>query len=223
MGIKDLYEPVQKDDYGSVKRTLDAYITAYRCGPVEWEINWKTQFAPEFRLRPAKNGSPYSPLQLLAVLRALRYNDYFSSLSFQDIDLSILWNYYDISAKGPDSAYINRTGVLLSPDEIDLLRMSPLLHQEFHALAFCSGTIRQIDFTNAFRALPTKCKIHSRLSVQFITPILNLLKASISKCSRLILSGCVLTPMDLDELGEYKGGTWLCWFAEGRPDMLTSS
>ncbi|KAH8895044.1 RNI-like protein [Thozetella sp. PMI_491] len=201
-GLREPHYLVPGEDFGSAKRTLDAYLAAYRCEPVEWEINWKTQFFPEFRLLPAQNGVPYSALQILAVLRALRYNDFFSSLSFRGINLAVLWNWYDNAAQGPNVAYLDRNCFALNSDEVDVLRMSPVLYQEFHALAFCSGQIRQIDFTDTFSALPTKCKINSKLSVQFLTPILKLLQTGDTRCSHLLLSGCALTPLDLDDIAE---------------------
>ena len=109
-GLKEPQYLVPREDFGSVKRTLDAYLAAHSCKPVEWEINWKTKYPPEFRLRPAKNGARYSPLQLLAVLRALRYNDYFNSLSFRDVDLTVLQDICDIHASSRGHvAYLSRT------------------------------------------------------------------------------------------------------------------
>jgi hypothetical protein len=107
-GLKEPQYLVPKEDFGSFKRTLDAYLAAYRGEDVDWEINWKTCFAPEFRLVPPKRGA-YSPLQLLAVLRALRYNDYFNSLSFRDIDLSVLCGLQDNTARKASVAYLSRT------------------------------------------------------------------------------------------------------------------
>jgi hypothetical protein len=111
-GLKGAQYLVAKEDFGSFKRTLDAYLAAYHCQDVDWEINWKTRFAPEFRLLPGKRGS-YSPLQLLAVLRALRYNDYFTSLSFRDIDLSVLHGIQDNTPRKVNVAYLSRTCKLL--------------------------------------------------------------------------------------------------------------
>ena len=201
-GLKEPQYLVSKEDFGSVKRTLDAYLTAYRCGPVEWEINWKTKFAPEFRLLPTKNG--YSPSQLLAVLRALRYNDYFNSLSFRDVDLSVLWGADETGAKKPNVAYLSRSGVTLKPDEMDILRASPVLHQEFHALAYCSETIRHINFANTSKSYVSRVKLGKSLSptLQFLTPILNLLRFDITKCTHLNLSSNLLSGLDIQELSE---------------------
>ncbi len=118
-GLKEPQYLVPKEDFGSFKRTLDAYLAAYRCEDVDWEINWKTRFAPEFRLLPNKRGS-YSPLQLLAVLRALRYNDYFNSLSFRDVDLSVLGGLQDNTLRKVNVAYLSRTCEF----DVPLLRLS---------------------------------------------------------------------------------------------------
>lgn len=109
-GIRGTRFVAQNDDFGSIRRTLDAYLAAYQCPQVGWEINWNTKFSPEFRLLPAKDGSTYTTYQLLAVLRALRYNDYFNSLSFKNVDLSPLWGLRDLTASGKGQvAYMNRS------------------------------------------------------------------------------------------------------------------
>ena len=107
-GLKETQYLVAREDFGSFKQTLDAYLAGYHCETVDWEINWKTRFAPEFRLLPAKHGA-YSPLQLLAVLRALRYNDYFNSLSFRGVDLSVLYGLEDDVSKKTNAAYLSRS------------------------------------------------------------------------------------------------------------------
>ncbi|CAK7221495.1 hypothetical protein SCUCBS95973_004519 [Sporothrix curviconia] len=171
---------VAGEDFGGFQRTLSAFYAAYRCNPVDWEINWRTPFAPEFRVLPSTKGA-YTDLQLLAVLRALRYNDYFKSLSFCDVDLSSLLDKHDSSRKG-NVAYMSRS--------------------EFHALAFASGKIRQIDFTNC---LPTKNKNVDlgNYSVQFLVPIMNLLAAGLTRCNRLLLRGCSLGDVDIESLAGY--------------------
>ncbi|KAK4215378.1 hypothetical protein QBC37DRAFT_124908 [Rhypophila decipiens] len=201
-GLKDPQYLVSKEDFGSLKRTLDAYLSAYKCGPVEWEINWKTKFAPEFRLLPVKPA--YTAKQLLAVLRALRYNDYFNSLSFRDVDLSVLWGMDEREAKKPNVAYLSRSGVTLQPDEMDILQDSPILHQEFHALAYCSETIRHIDFTNTSKSYLSRVNQgkSGAATLQYLTPILNLLRFDISRCAHLNLSLNPLSRLDTQEISD---------------------
>lgn len=108
-GLREPHYLIDREDYGGIKRTIDAYLAAYRCQPVQWEINWRTKFAPEFRLQPPKSGKKYTQMQLLAVMRALRYNDYFISLSFRDIDLSVLWDCYDPHRGAWGVPYLSRS------------------------------------------------------------------------------------------------------------------
>lgn len=99
VGLADPQLLIAGDNYGGLKRTLGAFLSAYHCSPVEWEINWRTAFAPEFRLLPPKTETPYTNMQLLAVMRALRYNGYFNSISFSGIDLGALWDKTDFQGK----------------------------------------------------------------------------------------------------------------------------
>ncbi|KAK0645927.1 hypothetical protein B0T16DRAFT_428892 [Cercophora newfieldiana] len=205
MGLKEPQYLVPREDFGSVRRTLDAYMAAYGCAPVEWEINWKTRFPPEFRVLPAKDGSRYKALQLLAVLRALRYNDYFHSLSFRDVDLGPLWDTQDpFSSTRGHVAYLSRSCVTLDADEVQILQQSSLLHQEFHALAFCSETIQQIDFANCTGSVLSRTETtrEAAPNLQFLTPILNLLRSDITKCSNLILARNPLLRSDLEDIIE---------------------
>lgn len=86
-----------------------------------------------------------------------------------------------------------------------MLGVSPVLHQEFHALAFCAETIRQIDLGNCTKSLSSRPPAQQRsqvASLQFLTPILSLLRSGITKCNRLILSGNILPRADVADLGE---------------------
>lgn len=81
------------------------------------------------------------------------------------------------------------------------MQKASLMHQEFHALAFASGKIRQIDFTNCLHG--ANQGNDAQRSVQFLVPILNLLAAGLTRCNRLLLRGCSLGNVDIDSLGKY--------------------
>jgi hypothetical protein len=95
-----------------------------------------------------------------------------------------------------------KLGVTLEADEVQILHQSSLLHQEFHALAFCSETIQQIDFTNCTASVSSRTDTNREAApfLQFLTPILNLLRSDITKCSHLILSRNSLR-IDLEDIG----------------------
>lgn len=85
-----------------------------------------------------------------------------------------------------------------------MLRLCPVLHQEFHALAFCSETIRQVDFRNCSKSLAPRLAQYKNQApnLQFLAPVLNLLKADLAKCNWLLLGGNTLHQSDIDDLGE---------------------
>lgn len=87
----------------------------------------------------------------------------------------------------------------MTSHETSLVQKASILHQEFHALAFASGKIRQIDFTNCLPALRTSGDASSR-SVQFVVPIMNLLAAGLTRCNRLLLRGNHLGDVDVESL-----------------------
>lgn len=201
-GLADPQLLIAGDNYGGLNRTLDAFLAAYHCAPVDWEINWKTALAPEFRLLPAKTGGSYTNLQLLAVMRSLRFNGYFNSISFNGVDLSGLWEKMDTAGRTA-VPYMNRSCLALSEDELGHVRVGSLLHQEIHALAFCSESIRQIDLSNCFAEKNVRKRMLSGTSGPgFLFPILNLLELGLTKCNRLLLSGNYLRPSDIDALVE---------------------
>jgi len=108
--LPEVQHVVAGEDFGAFQRTLGAFAAGYRCAPVDWEINWRTALSPEFRVLPPKDGNTkYSATQLLAVLHALRYNDFFTALSFAGVDLGDLWDRYDSTRRG-SIAYVNRNG-----------------------------------------------------------------------------------------------------------------
>ncbi|KAB5558181.1 hypothetical protein GE09DRAFT_1221310 [Coniochaeta sp. 2T2.1] len=203
-GLREPQYVIDRDDYGGIKRTLDAYLAAYRCQPVDWEISWRTKYSPEFRLLPSKTGKSYAPMQLLAVMRALRYNDYFVSLNFRDIDLSVLWDWYDQFQGICDVPYLTRSCVGLGVDDIDNLLQESVLYNEIHALAYCSEKVRQIEFTNTFKQLPAPANSRRNpgypLSIQILSPVFHLLEAGATKCNRLLLGGNELSQADISSL-----------------------
>lgn len=101
-GQTELNCSIVGEDFGNFERTLKAYIAAYGCDQISWTALYgKGDHSPAFRLLPEKGGAPYTASQLLAVLRALRFNQYFKSISFKDVDFSTLWGL-------PDDEYRNK-------------------------------------------------------------------------------------------------------------------
>jgi hypothetical protein len=62
---------------------------------IQYAVDWEAEDAPEFRLFPPATTPKYSLLELLAIMRALRYNESFHSISFRDINLHSMHGLYD--------------------------------------------------------------------------------------------------------------------------------
>lgn len=102
------------EDYGGFNRTLEAFLEGYHSQPVNWRVNWReVKYPPEFQLQPSSNGAKYTAYQLLAVFRALRFNDFFKSLSFHGVDFSALSNAFDNGHRMEPTVWLSRTGKIL--------------------------------------------------------------------------------------------------------------
>lgn len=114
--IKGLPPPLQLtsgNDLGGLQMSLQAYCAAFHVQIPCWKIEWNTPSQPSFRLLPS-NASGYSPLQLLAVFRALRYNSYFKAISFRDVDFSSLAGRKDYSQYGDSVVNTSLNGLFSS-------------------------------------------------------------------------------------------------------------
>jgi hypothetical protein len=99
------------EDLGGFKRTLGAFLEGYHCTSVNYKVNWRgVKYPPEFRLLPSVKKKPYTVQQLLAVFRALRFNDYFKSLSFRGVEFSALAELVDNEARLEPTIWLSRTG-----------------------------------------------------------------------------------------------------------------
>ncbi|KAI5465786.1 hypothetical protein BGZ63DRAFT_348023 [Mariannaea sp. PMI_226] len=209
--VKGLPPPLQLtsgNDLGGLKRSLHAYCAAFHTQVPRWNIEWDAQSQATFRLLPSRS-TPYSPLQLLAVFRALRYNSYFKALSFRDVDLTSLIGKHDYSQYGDAIVFNSLNGRRLSEEHYDLLVQAPVLVLEIHALLFSSESIRSIDLRNvlgprAAASLPGRPKADPdyarKLTSEIFRPISWLLRYEACRCHSISLSGNLLLQSDVEDL-----------------------
>lgn len=152
--VEDLLPPPAEsevEEQSCLDRTLIAYCVAYGVNPtnVRYTINYNCEDGPRFELLPP--GDPrrpnYGPLELLAIMRALRYNESFGSLSFANIPLDSLNGLHDNYGQEHVCSKTKRgTPIRLSTAE---LSRSSLLVQEIRALAATSKRLRRMDFSGS--------------------------------------------------------------------------
>ncbi|KAF2207143.1 hypothetical protein CERZMDRAFT_115339 [Cercospora zeae-maydis SCOH1-5] len=137
------------EEHNCLERTLIAYCVAYGLNPsnIRYTINYNCEDAPRFELlAPADlRRATYGPLELLAIMRAVRYNETFGSISFAGVNLDSLNGLHDNYGNEHVCTRTKRgTPIKLSADE---LSRSSLLVQEVRAIAATSKKLRRMDFS----------------------------------------------------------------------------
>lgn len=137
------------EEHSCLDRTLIAYCVAYGVNPanIRYTVNYSCEDAPQLELlSPGDSRRPnYGPLELLAIMRAIRYNESFGSISFAGILLDSLNGLHDNYGTEHVCTRTKRgTPIRLTAEE---LRRSSLLVQEVRAIAATSKKLRRMDFS----------------------------------------------------------------------------
>lgn len=186
----------EEEDYGCFDRTLVAYSAGYDIDTsnIRYTIDMQCDDAPCFKLLPPASLSSqnYTALELIAVMRALRYNDSFRTISFSGVSLDALRGIRD--PYGPDKdAFTTRAGSRVSiPGQENL----SVLSQEIRALALKSKWLRRLDFSYCLKRTPssdTGCDIP-----EAIFPIIR--RELLTCVDWVALNGIKLGESDLDYL-----------------------
>ncbi|KAJ4303083.1 hypothetical protein N0V90_001974 [Kalmusia sp. IMI 367209] len=143
-------------DQDSLDRTLIGYCIAYGVQPenIRYQVTYPPEDSPRFELlrTVGLRRTHYTALELLAVMRSLRYNENFGGISFKDVSLDVLNGLKD---EFGDEHVCTKTkrGTLLRLD-VEELGRSCLLVQEIRALAATSRKLRRLDFSTCITRKP---------------------------------------------------------------------
>lgn len=205
-----LSEPSESnnEDLGCFDRTLVAYCLAYKVAPtnIQYAVDWEAEDSPEFQLRHPRYSKNYSISELLAVFRALRYNEFFCSISLKDIDLHNLHSTIDVY--GNENATLEtRCGISL-PNHFNLRPQNKsLLYQEVQALALKSMRLRRLDFANTLPRRRPKDNFDNEggemdkdPGCEIVEALLPLCQNQITNVTWINLSGIELGETDLEFL-----------------------
>ena len=196
--VEDQFQPLPlaDEDYRCFDRTLMAYCAAYEsdASRICYTVDHHCEDAPWFQLIPPVDGMPYSALELLAVFRALRYNESFSTISFANVNLCPLRYLYDIFATDVDGL-CTRSGV---PANIFGHHDLPVLGQEIRALALKSRKLRRFDFAFSFPDLSQRAGDRDSCGVP--EALVPLCKKSITNVDWIVLNNVPLADTDLNFL-----------------------
>ncbi|EWC45100.1 hypothetical protein DRE_06239 [Drechslerella stenobrocha 248] len=181
-------------------RTLAAYCAAYEVdiNVIGYSIIEDAEDGPKFQLRPPVHPRrlKYFVPELLAILRTLRWNESFGSISFSGVSLQPLKGVYDNHGADLES-YRTRSGRKLSTKG----RRRSLLVLELRALAACSSRLRRLDFSGCLDPPRAHQEDDERDDVEtgcdLIEAVLPLCKKGLTNVDWFIFSGLQLDQADI--------------------------
>ena len=148
-------------------------------------------------LRPTNPRRPkYSVLELLAVMRALRFNESFISISFHDISLDVLHGCCD----NHGSEYVpwsSRSGIALNTPKQETLCLMVL---ELQALALKSKRLRRLDLSYCLERKPEDNPDNRDPGCCIAEAIFPLCQRQLTNVDWIVLNGVLLADADLDYL-----------------------
>ncbi|KAI9741899.1 MAG: hypothetical protein M1834_000288 [Cirrosporium novae-zelandiae] len=188
-----------EQDLNCFDRTLSAYCAGYGIDTsnIRYEVDYECEDAPCFRLLYPGRRRGYTNLELIAIIRSLRYNEYFGSISFADISLDPICNLRD--SFGIDIGYLTtRSGSLTNI--VEDLRTPTILLQELRALALKSKKLRRLDFSNSISRIPLQDDSRRDPGCGIPEALFPLCCRHLTNVDWVILNGIKLGDTDLDYL-----------------------
>ncbi|KAH0609888.1 uncharacterized protein H6S33_012434 [Morchella sextelata] len=194
------------DDFNGFDRTLSAYCTAYDldASNIVYGVHMEVEDAPQFVLYPPafSRRRQYTDLELLAVMRSLRWNESFCSISFRGINLETLHKVHDIYGSEYEPL-TDRSNQPLNLKATGGKRSSLLIH-ELRALALYSGKLRLLDFYECMKRKPRVGEGAGGSTTQngcgILEAIMPLCRRGLTNVDWFDLTGIELVESDLDWL-----------------------
>ncbi len=192
--------PADEEDYHAFDRTLTAYCSAYELDTsrIRYTVNHQCEDAPMFVLLPPSDARrpKYTLLELLAITRALRYNESFVTISFRNVKLDILHGQRD--PLGHDHVpWTTRSG---EPLNIPMQEHSWLLVQEVQALALKSKRLRRLDFAYTLTRKPRDHDSGRDEGCGICEALFPLCAKQLTNVDWVTLNGIMLADVDIDFL-----------------------
>ncbi|PWW80354.1 RNI-like protein [Tuber magnatum] len=216
--------PTPGDDYNGFDRTLSAYCkdhcfpalgrcslicalgTAYDldASNIVYGIHTDVEDSPRFVLYPPaySRRRQYTDLELLAVMRSLRWNEAFTSLSFRGINLESLHRIVDTYGT-ENEPNCSRSGRPIGIKSAGNKRCSLLIH-EIRALALCSSKLRRLDVYECMKRKARREDLTGTFSPEsgcgIVEAVMPLCRRGLTNCDWFDLTGIELVESDLDWL-----------------------
>jgi Ran GTPase-activating protein (RanGAP) involved in mRNA processing and transport len=190
----------EAEDYDCLERTLIAYCVAYGVDPsnIRYTINENCPDGPEFQLLDPSNPrrQRYGPLELLAILRALRYNESFGAICFRSVKLDALHGLHDRGGS-EHFQWSTRSGRPISLPRLD---QTPLIVQELQCLTLKCQQLRRYDFSDCLSRKPKDIQASKDPGTGICEAVFPLCLLHLSKVDWISLNGLALSEIDIEYL-----------------------
>ena len=192
--------PPDVEDHLCFDRTLIAYCMSYNVNPsnIRYTVNYACEDGPEFDLLEPNNPRrpQYNSLELLAVLRALRYNESFHAISFRNAKLDALHGLYDRHGS-EHFMWTTKSGQAINLPRLD---QTPLIVQELQCLSLKSTRLRRFDFKNCLSRKPKDLRNAQDPGSGICEAIFPLCALQLTNVDWIVLSGIALSEIDIEYL-----------------------
>ncbi|KAK9239103.1 hypothetical protein V1525DRAFT_62830 [Lipomyces kononenkoae] len=183
--------------------TLAAYCVAYgipnAVKSIAYEVFWDEDNGLVFRLLPPRKSglSPaqYTFLELLCVMRALRWNEAFGGISFAGVSLASLQDISDHYAP----IELDQTRTANSRRISKVMKSLPSLKLEMQLLMLCSTTLRMLDLNGCVRPAKYGQEMNERAS-GIIDALMHVAKRATSNVDSFVFSNIQIDLYDFDFL-----------------------
>ncbi|KAL4926478.1 uncharacterized protein BDV17DRAFT_153025 [Aspergillus undulatus] len=188
------------EDYGCFDRTLVAHCASYGIDTsnIRYTIDTQCEDAPCFKLlRPASpRRNKYTALELIALMRTLRYNESFRSISFSGVSLDALQNLRDPNGNDRDAHLTRAEAQIHIPGQESL----SVLSQEVRALTLKSKWLRRLDFSYTLSRTPKSDSESHDPGCGIPEAIFPICRRELTNVDWVVLNGIKLGDSDLDYL-----------------------
>ncbi|KAB8416373.1 hypothetical protein FH972_024892 [Carpinus fangiana] len=195
---EDMAYPEGEDEFD---RTLIAYCVAYGVNPAvfRYSVNNATEDAPRFELGESTSARPYSALELLALLRSLRYRESFVSMSFARTIMNSLNGAHD--KYGSEHVCTRSVQTHQARLSAEHQAEASLLVQEIRAIALTSRRLRRLDFSGCIsKQTAAGAQPLEVVGCGFVEALFPLCKQQATNIDWIALNGIELQEIDLDYL-----------------------
>lgn len=192
--------PAEEEEHRDFDRTLTAYCAAYgiNTSTIRYKINYSCEDAPAFELLPITGAGriKYNAMELLAILRALRYNESFGTICLSQTALDPLHGLYD-EYGWEHTPWTTRSGETV---ELENQQKASVLIQEIRALAVKSKRLRRLDFSDCLTRRPSSAGAIPDVGCGICEALSPLCAKQYTNVDWIILNGIMLSDVDIDYL-----------------------